>query len=118
MRAVLHRENVDGTIPSPCSDSEQKASKKKSGGKLMAPIHILSCSFLKKSRFLSRRAASSADKPSGTRHNCCCLKAYSGRGRLSGMKQRANLCASPLAFELAALPSHCAGEGEPLGLKQ
>lgn len=31
MGAVLHRENVDGTLTSPCSDSEQKAIKKSSG---------------------------------------------------------------------------------------
>lgn len=49
MGAVLHRENVDGTILSPCSDSEQKAIKKSSeekleNGRVRAPIHLFSCS--------------------------------------------------------------------------
>lgn len=120
MRAVLHRENVEGTIPSLCSENEQKGIKKSSGGKLVAPIHILSFSFQKKiSQFPGRRGGSSAGKPSsGTCHNCCCSGAHSGRGKLPGMEQWANLCASSLAFELAALLSHCAGEVEALGLKQ
>lgn len=34
MRAILHRQKAEGTIP-----SEQKVIKKSSGGKLVAPIH-------------------------------------------------------------------------------
>lgn len=63
MGAVLHRENVDGTLTSPCSDSEQKAIKKSSGEISWLPftylrnyyyfIHLIK----KKNQFLSRRGA-------------------------------------------------------------
>lgn len=67
-RAVLHRQNAEGTIP-----SEQKVIKKSSGGKLVAPIHAQLAAPFKKPQFLGRRGASSAGVSSlGTRHNCCC----------------------------------------------
>jgi len=119
MRAVLQRENVEGTIPSPCTESEQKVNKKSSGEILWLPLTDLAALF-KKWQFLSRRGASSAGKPSsGIRHNhCCCSGAHSGSGKSPGMKRWANLCASSLAFELTAVLSHCAGEVEPQGLKR
>lgn len=53
MGAFLHRENVDSTIPSPCSDSEQKAIKKS----LCLPFTYLAAPLKKKNQFLSRRGA-------------------------------------------------------------
>lgn len=47
VRAVLHRENVEGTIPSPCSESEQKVIKKISGESLWHPFTCLAAPFKK-----------------------------------------------------------------------
>lgn len=73
------------------------------GKKLVAPIHLFSCSsskkFLKKSVFQWKGCTFSACTPSsGTCHHCCFLAAPSRRGKTLGMRQWANLCASSPAL--------------------